>query len=549
MKLQEDNGKIFSNAYKDNQYKSAYESNILDSKQNEEDALKYYEDMLSKYGANHSITLAAYRALQDAKKQTQNDIKALNDYEDSITDRELKGIEDSSSHREDVIDRWEAKYGDNASDYQRYLFYKNMYDSESVEAWKTYRVYLNEYEDYVKKLANEITIEEARQTEQAVNLYNNTVYPTLTKAIEADNKVTNHRKDYLEQKKEKLKDQYETASDIADIKYQIWELTIGRDATDAEKDNMKLAFLTQQLSAQAKLVEMAKQAWKSASADEKLEKEQEYWNSQLQLARLQSEVLDIQEANTKRQKSALDKQRLAQDEYEDYVKRYEKYYLDHGMTVEDLEKDAKLVSGYDPDKITTKAINKTNSAIENVKENIKNLTKAVGEGIQNGVSAVTDNTSSMLDSCSDMLSAEKDTWFKAGASMVDGLAEGITSKVQTVVDTVTDLVTRMLEAMQFTIENGMDFSSGITPVIDMSATTSKSRSIGLYSDSINSYKLAKSIAQYKADTTSVTPNTTQSSAPVYSFTQNNYSPKSLSAVEIYRQTNNMISKIGKRVTV
>ena len=32
----------------------------------------------------------------------------------------------------------------------------------------------------------------------------------------------------------------------------------------------------------------------------------------------------------------------------------------------------------------------------------------------------------------------------------------------------------------------------------------------------------------------------------YTFVQNNYSPKALSTVEIYRQTNNQLSRLGRK---
>lgn len=187
---------------------------------------------------------------------------------------------------------------------------------------------------------------------------------------------------------------------------------------------------------------------------------------------------------------------------------------------------------------------------------MSNLVSAVSEGIEESITDVKSTTTSMLDSCSDVLSAEKDTWFKAGAGLIEGLVEGITSKIQTAVESVTDLVTRMLEAMQYTIENGMNFESGITQIVDTSKTASRnawdnirsSHSTSMLSK-LFSTDLASSIAQSKSNITSVTPDATQSSAPVYSFTQNNYSPKAISTSEWYRQSNNMISRIGKRVNL
>ena len=556
MELESSNGYLVSNAYKDNRYLSTYKDNISIARTKMENAKKAYDEAFSKYGdMNHSVVQEANIAYQEAYKEWLNAQKTYNDYEDSIVDRELQNIEDSRSHREDIIARWEAKNGDDASDRQRYLFYKNMYDTDSIEAWKEYSIYLKSYEDFVADLAenNNLTIEEAKKLKEAVDRYNNEVYPAQTKAIEADKKVSDHRKEYLEQQKEDLKDQYETASDIADLKYQIWEKTGGRKATDTEKETMKLAMLTEQLGKQSKLVNIAKNAWKNAKSDEKQKYEKEYLSAQLELANLQSEVLDIQEENIKRQERALDRQRNAQDEYNNYLKKYEQYYLDHGMTLAELEKDAKLVSGYDPDKVMTKAASKTNTAIENIKTNVSNLTKAVGEGIQNGVSKITDNTTSMLKSCADALDSEKVTWAKAGIILAQSLATGIRSRIQDAVNAAVELASKTLAAIQSVFDGDMDYNPTITPVLDMSNVSAGAMRLNRMLANNATFDLAESVSRLTKQKTRLSGANSQSSdlnssGATYSFTQINNSPKALSSVEIYRQTNNMISRIGRKVT-
>ena len=551
LELMQANGTLIPDDVKDRQYLSVYKD-IAEGKKTEwENAKKKYEDLLAKYGdMNHPLVRAAKIAVQNAEKDWRQALSNITDYEDSIVDREIKAAEDSMSHRDDVIRRWEALKGDDASEEERYAFYKNMYETDASDLWKIYRTQLKDYNEFVEDLAkkNGITIQEAKQTKEAADLWNNEFYPAYVDAEEGEKKVRDLAKDYLEQQKEDLKEQYETASDIADLKYQIWEKTTGRKATDAEKDNMKLAFLTEQLGAQAKLVEMAEEAWKNAKDDEKLKYEKEYWSAQLESANLQSEVLDIQEANTKRQERALDRQRNAQSEYADYIKKYEKYYLDHGMTMEELERDAKLVSGYDPSKVVNTAVNKTNTAIDNIKTNVSNLTKAVGEGIQNGVSEVTNNTTSMLNSCSKALVSEKSTWSEAGMTLVQSFINGIKSKMEEAVNTAAELAARTLETIQGIFNGDMDYKPTITPVLDMSNVSSGLNSWSPTWSAKRSLRLASSVSSSTANGFSSAPVSTQSSAPVYSFTQINNSPKALSSVEIYRQTNNMISRIGKKVT-
>ena len=551
IELMQANGMLIPDDVKDKQYLSVYKD-IAEGKKTEwENAKKKYEDLLAKYGdMNHPLVREAKIAVQNAEKDFRQALSSITDYEDSIVDREIKAIDDGMSHRDDVIRRWEALNGDDASEEERYAFYKNMYEIDASDLWKKYRTQLKDYNEFVEDLAtkNNITIQEAKQTKEAVDLWNNEVYPAYVDAEEGEKKVRDLTKDYLEQQKNDLKEQYETASDIADLKYQIWEKTTGRKATNTEKDNMKLAFLTEQLGLQAKLVAMAEEAWKNAKDDEKLKYEQEYWSAQLELANLQNEVLDIQEANTKRQERALDRQRNAQDEYKDYVKKYKKYYLDNGMTIEELERDAKLVSGYDPSNIVNTAVNKTNTAIDNIKANVSNLTKAVGEGIQNGVSDIANNTTFMLNSCSKALVSEKGTWSEAGMTLVQSFINGIKSKMEEAVNTAAELAAKTLETIQDIFNGDMDYKPTITPVLDMSNVSSGLKAWSPTWSAKRSLRLASSVSNIAANGYSSSNVSTKSPAPVYSFTQINNSPKALSSVEIYRQTNNMISRIGKKVT-
>lgn len=56
-------------------------------------------------------------------------------------------------------------------------------------------------------------------------------------------------------------DALDTRSDISDLQYQLWELTGGKNATEAEKYEKKLEMLTDQESAQAGVVEAAQAAY------------------------------------------------------------------------------------------------------------------------------------------------------------------------------------------------------------------------------------------------------------------------------------------------
>lgn len=64
-----------------------------------------------------------------------------------------------------------------------------------------------------------------------------------------------------------ITDVLDTKSDISDLQYQLWELTGGKNASDAEKYSKKLEMLTEQETSQAGVVEAAQAAYQ-AMADQ-----------------------------------------------------------------------------------------------------------------------------------------------------------------------------------------------------------------------------------------------------------------------------------------
>lgn len=544
---------------KQQRYLRMYIHNVERTGKLVEEAQQKYDKLIADpdYGTDHSATIAALKDLEQKKKDNVQANKDLSDFEKSIDDSDIQRINDAINRREKNAELWELKYGTKATARARHLFYKNMYEEDLLglrEATKRAKLDLevakkeNKNAETIQALQDAVV--EAEIAEQKKN----------KQITDLDNDYVESEKEKLEEKKKKLKETYELASDIADLKYQIWEKSLGRNATDAEKETMKLAMLTEQLGAQAKLVEVARKEWQKAKSDDKQAKEKEYLNAQLALANLQSEVLDIQEENIKRQEKALDRQRNAQDEYSDYIKKYEKYYLEHGMTKEELEKDARLVSGYDPNNAVKSMISKTANAMDNIKSNTQynallsnfsnmgtSYASAVSEGIQNGTTEMVDTTTSMVNTCLDKINSEKEKWKQAGALLVQGFVEGIKSKIQDSVNAATELASRTLSAIKSICDSDMDYSPTIRPVLDMSDVSSGVNKVNSMLSANRSMNLATSIAR-NSSSASTNSSSKATGGSVVSFTQNNYSPKALSSIDIYRQTNNMISKIGKRVT-
>ena len=105
-----------------------------------------------------------------------------------------------------------------------------------------------------------------------------------------------------------------------------------------------------------------------------------------------------------------------------------------------------------------------------------------------------------------------------------------------------------LMAIKSICDSDMDYSPTIKPVLDMSDVNSKFGNMNSILSGNRSFSIASSIASGSVNNKYSGAGSNQTSVPVYTFTQNNYSPKALSSIEIYRETNNIISKIGKKAT-
>lgn len=92
------------------------------------------------------------------------------------------------------------------------------------------------------------------------------------------------------------------------------------------------------------------------------------------------------------------------------------------------------------------------------------------------------------------------------------------------------------------VENGIDSQPTIRPVLDLSNVSS---GVGKLSAMMSRTQAMKISAGMQSENTGVIQNGSEKSAVAnnYNFTQNNYSPKSLSRIDIYRQTKNQFAAL------
>jgi len=152
---------------------------------------------------------------------------------------------------------------------------------------------------------------------------------------------------------------------------------------------------------------------------------------------------------------------------------------------------------------------------------------------------------------------------RAGKYFLEGFAIGIEENTDKTVDSVSDATDNIKNTFANLMESIGDIASGefdidpvITPVVDTSNITSAAE---LASEAFSSYKggfsttygrasaLAATFAQNGGTTVDANGNVIPGNTSVVNFTQNNYSPESLSHYEIYRQTKNLLHTVGSKI--
>lgn len=151
-------------------------------------------------------------------------------------------------------------------------------------------------------------------------------------------------------------------------------------------------------------------------------------------------------------------------------------------------------------------------------------------------------------------------FMEIGNYSAQGLVDGLGKMSGSVGDAAAKTGTTAIDSLRKSmlgfsdlITSDINIQPTITPVLDLSSVKKNAGQIGslLPSQSVSvdaSYAKAKAISSERMSTQeSVTADSSPAPKSV-SFTQNNYSPKALSSAEIYRQTNNQISKAKGALT-
>jgi phage-related protein len=200
------------------------------------------------------------------------------------------------------------------------------------------------------------------------------------------------------------------------------------------------------------------------------------------------------------------------------------------------------------DKILEIGSNFVNGLIEGIKNGGKALWKAAKDVVSGAVDAILD----FLDMSSPSKLTEE-----IGKFFDEGLMKGIDKNGSLVSDSATGVGENAVSAMQKAllkvddlVSSDMDLTPVITPVIDLTNVKEGIQSIDQNFGSKKTLVVDGNISaagivagQIKGSSSQAVSDAQTSQNQNITFNQNNYSPKALSRVEIYRQTKNQITSL------
>jgi tape measure domain-containing protein len=148
-------------------------------------------------------------------------------------------------------------------------------------------------------------------------------------------------------------------------------------------------------------------------------------------------------------------------------------------------------------------------------------------------------------------------FYQIGVDTMQGMINGISAQQDNVTSSIEDMTQSMVDSMSAVpdaLSNVSDINPVITPVLDL---TQVQEGADQMSNMINTAPVIPATASFgQASAISVTQpgqglatDSTAQGGAIVSYTQNNYSPESLTEIEIYRQTKNQLSQLKSALAI
>lgn len=401
-----------------------------------------------------------------------------------------------------------------------------------------------------------------------------------------------------EQKVKEIADAYEKQLDAleldnttADLEYQLWSKNEGQTATEAEQLAKEADNLSKQLQTQTERVNIADAEYKDTMAafGETAEETQEAYNKLLQekieMSELSAQLSEIQQKEFEKNKESV-------DAYIAWMKESASDLLKLGFTSEqinaaaaestggggfihlDYDKnpgggwtDKEMAEGFIPNDEEIKKQGGWTSAemeegfikIEKTAEKAaNNIGKAISEGISNGIKSTTSSVKSAATTMANTavtaaksalkVNSPSKEFYSIGAFSGEGFVNALLDYQKKSYDAsasmaayATDGLSEAIARVKDRLTNAVDAQPVIRPVLDLTNVESGTSKLNAMFSRTQATTISSHMAaKVEADNQNGAPVSATKGAS-YQFVQNNYSPKALSRVEIYRQTRNQFS--------
>lgn len=208
-----------------------------------------------------------------------------------------------------------------------------------------------------------------------------------------------------------------------------------------------------------------------------------------------------------------------------------------------------------------KAVSRFEEAGKNAGKGFANAIRSYASEAISAAREMAQSAANEINSSLDINSPSKVTGL-SGKFFVVGFANAVRNLSYLASDSASDMGKRSVSAFQKSVESAgeaarsiVDLYPTITPVLDLSQIQNGSRSLNsiFANRSIalaeTSTRQVSSIARHSSSNGASAESKVVSAQPAsFNFTQNNYSPKALSNIEIYRQTRNLVSQAKAKVS-
>lgn len=168
--------------------------------------------------------------------------------------------------------------------------------------------------------------------------------------------------------------------------------------------------------------------------------------------------------------------------------------------------------------------------------------------VSNAAYSVGSTAASAANSALGIASPSK-VMFESGRYTVIGFVNGLKDLASSVYSTGSDIGDQAKNGLLSSVskiaslmDGSIDYQPTIRPVLDLSNVEAGSRRLSSLLSSDQAMRINTSMNK-AAETKIQNRDSNTVSGPVYQFTQNNYSPKALSRIDIYRQTKNQFSAL------